>query len=152
MDRMSNTVLAQAEGLPREALMIILQLTCRRHADICLGSTPTDPLCIDETVHMWIEDCAARNLLVRWHRVMMRKVIVRVNFLSISAICRMASLSSAWREAADCTFQGEYFLLYRDIPPSPWRYISARWITNCLLYVVAEAKYIDLLLLCRRRR
>ena len=107
MDRTSSTVLGQAEGLPREALMIILQLICRRQADICLGSAPTDPLCIDETVYMWIEDCAARNLLVRWHRVMVREVIIRVNFLSISAVCRMASLSSAWREAADCTFQGE---------------------------------------------
>ena len=83
---------------------------------------------------------------------MVRKVIVRINFLSIK--CSMPRGLAVERLARGYRLhlQGEYFLLYRDIPPSPWRPKSARWITNCKLYIVAEAKYIDLLLLCRRRR
>ena len=152
MDRTSRTVATQADGLPQEALIIILQLICRRQADICFYSAPNAPPYHDETVHMLIEDCAAKSLLVQRHRVMVRTVIFRIKILSISAVCRLASLSSAWRDAADCSFQGEYFLLYKHIAPSTWHYISARWITNCLLYGAGEAEYVSLLLLRRRRR
>ena len=130
-DRTPDRMPAQAESLPREALVITLQLICRRQADINIGSDPTDPSCLDETTAMWVEECSARGLLVRCDRVMISSI--RINILSISAVCRMASLSRAWCEAADCTFQGEYFLLYKTIAPSPWHYIHARWATDCLL-------------------
>ena len=138
MDRTSRTVLTQADGLPREALVVILQLICRRQADMLLQS-PNAPPHHDETVHMLIEDCAAKSLLVQRHCVMVRTVIFRIKILSVSAVCRLASLSSAWREAADCSFQGKYFLLYKHIAPSTWHYVSARWITDCLLCIAEEA-------------
>ena len=37
-DRTPDRMPAQAESLPREALVIILQLICRRQADINIGS------------------------------------------------------------------------------------------------------------------
>ena len=151
-DRTPDRMPAQAESLPREALVIILQLICRRQADINIGSDPTDPSCLDETTAMWVEECSARGLLVRCDRVMIRRISTRINILSISAVCRMASLSRAWCEAADCTFQGECFLLYKTIAPSPWHYIQARWATDCLLRLSLHSRCIDLLLLCRRRR
>ena len=64
---------AQITHLPREALIIIVQFICRRMADVYFGSRPNDPSRYDEAVDMWIEDCAARNVLVRSHRVMIRR-------------------------------------------------------------------------------
>ena len=137
--------------VPREALIIIVQFICRRVADIYFGSRPNDPSRYDEAVEMWIEDCAARNVLVRSHRVMIRSIQIRIKIVSVSAVCRMASLAKHWCEAVDSTFHGEYFLLFKEVEPSTWEYIKARWVTDCLLYVTAESKYLDLLLLTKRR-
>ena len=149
MDRTSSPVFARIANLPHEALIIIVQLICRRQASICFSSAPNDPSYHDETVEMWIEDCAARNVLVQSKRV--RCIQLRLNILSITAVCRMASLSKMWREATNCTFHGEYFLLFKEVEPSTWDYISARWVTDCLLYVSTQMKYLDLMLLTKRR-
>ena len=149
--RTSDIMRAQITHLPREAPIMIVQFICRRMADVCFGSRPNDPSCYDEAVDMWIEDCAARNMLVRSHRVMIRSTQIRIKIVSISAVCRVASLAKHWCEAVDSTFHGEYFLLFKEVEPSTWDYITARWVTDCLLYVTAESKYLDLLLLTRRR-
>ena len=149
--RTSDIMRAQIAHLPREAQIMIVQFICRRMADVCFGSRPNDPSCYDEAVDMWIEDCAARNMLVRSHRVMIRSTQIRIKIVSISAVCRMASLAKHWCEAVDSTFHGEYFLLFKEVEPSTWDYITARWVTDCLLYVTAKSKYLDLLLLTRRR-
>ena len=133
------------------ALVIIVQFICRRVADIYFGSRPNDPSRYDEAVEMWIEDCAAKNVLVRSYRVMIRSIQIRIKIVSVSAVCRMASLAKHWCEAVDSTFHGEYFLLFKEVEPSTWDYIKARWVTDCLLYITAESKYLDLLLLTRRR-
>ena len=105
--RTSDIMRAQITHLPREAQIMIVQFICRRMADVCFGSRPNDPSCYDEAVDMWIEDCAARNMLVRSHRVMIRSTQIRIKIVSISAVCRMASLAKHWCEAVDSTFHGE---------------------------------------------
>ncbi len=151
MDRTAAWACAHIAHLPHEALMIIVQMVCRRQAVIGFGTGPTDPSCHDETVEMWIEDCAARRVLVWSRKVFVRRTQVCINILSITAVCRLASLSKLWCCAVDGSFKGEYFLLFKEVEPSTWDYIRARWVNAGVLNVVAESKYIDLLLLAKRR-
>ena len=146
-------VLTQADGLPREVLIVILQLIRRRQADICFCSAPNAPPHHDETVDMLIEDCAAKELAsAKAPRDDGAHSHFSHQYLVDQCGMQNGLLSRTERKAADCCFQGKYFLLYKHIAPSTWHYILARWITDCLLYITGEAKYVSLVLLCRRCR
>ncbi len=150
MDRTSAWTRANIAHLPHEAIVTIVQMVCKRQAVIGFGAGPTDPSCHDETVEMWIEDCAAKRVLVYARKVFVRQTQVCINFVSLSAVCRMASLSALWSCAVEESFKGEYFLRFKD-EPDTWNHIRARWVNQGVLNVVAESKYIHLLWLAKRR-
>ena len=116
------------------------------------GSGPTDPSYYDETIDMWIEDCAARRVLARSLSIMPRCTLILINILSFTAVRRMASLSQAWCDAVDCSFQDEYFLMFRELLPHIWDYISARWTPEGILKVTARSQYIGFMRLTKLRK